>query len=165
MYGSLSLGFLAVATVERSELGRSLVEIGVLSFEAAADFQDAADADRLSEAISRTFAATAAGSGLPERDVATINSYASDEPPTLVLRIDGSVARNATAPVRAALAAVARDAVETIAHHALDLRTCEGRGCGRMFLDRSRAKGRRWCSMRRCGNRTKVAAFRRLRSG
>ncbi len=66
------------------------------------------------------------GIALTQRDVATINSYASDDPPALVLRLDGSVTRGATEPVRAGLAAIARDAIETIARHAAKLRACEG---------------------------------------
>lgn len=45
------------------------------------------------------------------------------------------------------------------------VKQCEGEGCGLMFLDRTRAKSRRWCSMALCGNRAKVAAFRAKRRG
>lgn len=38
------------------------------------------------------------------------------------------------------------------------LRRCAGEHCVLLFLDRSRAGGRRWCSMDVCGNRSKVAA-------
>ena len=40
------------------------------------------------------------------------------------------------------------------------IRECEGKGCGRVFLDRSKAHARRWCSMRLCGNRAKAEAHR-----
>ncbi len=33
---------------------------------------------------------------------------------------------------------------------------CDGEHCGWLFLDRSRAGRRRWCSMRDCGNRAKA---------
>ncbi len=36
------------------------------------------------------------------------------------------------------------------------LRQCEGEICGWLFLDRSNAGYRRWCSMADCGNRAKV---------
>jgi predicted RNA-binding Zn ribbon-like protein len=42
------------------------------------------------------------------------------------------------------------------------LKRCDG--CGRLFLDRSRNRSRRWCVMEGCGNRDKVRRFR-LRSG
>ncbi len=32
--------------------------------------------------------------------------------------------------------------------------------CTRMFIDRGRGKGRRWCDMSRCGNRAKAESFR-----
>ena len=38
------------------------------------------------------------------------------------------------------------------------LREC-GR-CTRLFLGQGRGRGRRWCAMTRCGNRTKAEAFR-----
>jgi predicted RNA-binding Zn ribbon-like protein len=40
------------------------------------------------------------------------------------------------------------------------IRACEGPGCVLMFLDRTRAHARRWCSMAVCGNRVKAAAHR-----
>lgn len=42
------------------------------------------------------------------------------------------------------------------------LKQCDG--CGRLFLDRSRNRSRRWCAMEGCGNRDKVRRFRQ-RSG
>jgi predicted RNA-binding Zn ribbon-like protein len=36
------------------------------------------------------------------------------------------------------------------------IRECEGDGCGWLFVDRSNARRRRWCSMADCGNRNKV---------
>lgn len=38
------------------------------------------------------------------------------------------------------------------------LREC--RRCTHLFLDHGRGRGRRWCSMARCGNRAKAEAFR-----
>jgi predicted RNA-binding Zn ribbon-like protein len=37
---------------------------------------------------------------------------------------------------------------------------CEGPVCTLLFLDRTRARARRWCSMAVCGNRAKQAAHR-----
>jgi predicted RNA-binding Zn ribbon-like protein len=44
------------------------------------------------------------------------------------------------------------------------LHTCDGDGCGWLFLDRSRSGRRRWCSMEDCGNLDKVRRFRRRRA-
>lgn len=41
-----------------------------------------------------------------------------------------------------------------------DLKACEGPACTLLFVDRTRARGRRWCSMAVCGNRAKQAAHR-----
>jgi predicted RNA-binding Zn ribbon-like protein len=36
---------------------------------------------------------------------------------------------------------------------------CGGEGCGWLFLDTSRSRRRRWCTMRGCGNRAKARRF------
>jgi predicted RNA-binding Zn ribbon-like protein len=36
------------------------------------------------------------------------------------------------------------------------IRTCQGPGCGWMFLDRTRSHTRRWCSSGDCGNRDRA---------
>lgn len=40
------------------------------------------------------------------------------------------------------------------------VKTCNGSGCTLMFIDRTRARRRQWCSMSTCGNRAKVRAHR-----
>lgn len=40
------------------------------------------------------------------------------------------------------------------------VRECEGKKCVLVFLDRTKAHARRWCSMGLCGNRAKAAAHR-----
>jgi predicted RNA-binding Zn ribbon-like protein len=44
------------------------------------------------------------------------------------------------------------------------IRSCEGSACVLLFLDRTKAHARRWCSMAVCGNRAKAAAHRARRS-
>jgi predicted RNA-binding Zn ribbon-like protein len=41
-----------------------------------------------------------------------------------------------------------------------NIRACEGHSCTLIFADRTRRRGRRWCSMAVCGNRAKQAAHR-----
>ena len=41
------------------------------------------------------------------------------------------------------------------------VRECEADKCGGFFVDQSRAKPRRWCSMDSCGNRAKAQRFRK----
>jgi len=43
-----------------------------------------------------------------------------------------------------------------------DIRQCEADQCGGFFLNQSRSKPRRWCSMDGCGNRAKAERFRLL---
>jgi predicted RNA-binding Zn ribbon-like protein len=60
------------------------------------------------------------------------------------------------------LASIAREAVLLLGGEMADrIRQCEGDGCAILFLDTSRSGDRRWCSMAACGNRHKVAAFRK----
>jgi predicted RNA-binding Zn ribbon-like protein len=41
-----------------------------------------------------------------------------------------------------------------------NVRACEGQNCTLMFVDHTRRRARRWCSMAICGNRAKQAAHR-----
>jgi predicted RNA-binding Zn ribbon-like protein len=45
------------------------------------------------------------------------------------------------------------------------VRQCEDAGCGWLFLDRSNAGKRRWCSMADCGNRNKARKYYRREAG
>ena len=45
------------------------------------------------------------------------------------------------------------------------VRQCEDAGCGWLFLDRSNARKRRWCSMADCGNRNKARKYYRRETG
>jgi predicted RNA-binding Zn ribbon-like protein len=45
------------------------------------------------------------------------------------------------------------------------IRECAAPDCGRLFLDISRNRTRRWCDMRACGNRAKVRRFYARRRG
>ena len=46
-----------------------------------------------------------------------------------------------------------------------DVKACEGHACTLTFVDRTRGRGRRWCSMAICGNRAKQAAYRSRAKG
>lgn len=43
------------------------------------------------------------------------------------------------------------------------VKACEGHPCSLMFVDRTRGRARRWCSMAVCGNRAKQTAHRNRR--
>jgi predicted RNA-binding Zn ribbon-like protein len=56
---------------------------------------------------------------------------------------------------------IAVAAADLICHQDFRLiRACEGAACTLLFLDRTKAHARRWCSMAVCGNRAKAAAHR-----
>jgi predicted RNA-binding Zn ribbon-like protein len=64
------------------------------------------------------------------------------------------------------LAPVAEAAADLLANGDFDLvRKCEDASCTLWFYDRTKSHRRRWCSMAVCGNRHKVAAFRKRRQG
>jgi predicted RNA-binding Zn ribbon-like protein len=66
---------------------------------------------------------------------------------------------------------VARAAVELLtSEHVGRVRECEDdRGCGYLFIDQTKNRSRRWCSMNSCGNRAKArrhyAKVKRVESG
>jgi predicted RNA-binding Zn ribbon-like protein len=64
------------------------------------------------------------------------------------------------------LARLAYAAAELLAEGDFNLvRKCESAECSLMFYDRTKSHKRRWCSMALCGNRHKVAEFRKRRQG
>ncbi|HVW35788.1 MAG TPA: CGNR zinc finger domain-containing protein [Pirellulales bacterium] len=62
---------------------------------------------------------------------------------------------------RELLVPIAAAAADLICNHDFRrIRSCEGSACVLLFLDRTKARARRWCSMAVCGNRAKAAAHR-----
>ncbi|CAM3283415.1 hypothetical protein BZK31_15220 [Pseudomonas floridensis] len=60
------------------------------------------------------------------------------------------------------LGEIAFAAAQLLAEGDLSLvRKCESHECSLMFYDRTKSHKRRWCSMALCGNRHKVAEFRK----
>jgi predicted RNA-binding Zn ribbon-like protein len=57
-------------------------------------------------------------------------------------------------------------AADLLASDQLDqVKVCEGDECGWVFLDTSRNRARRWCSMSDCGNRAKANRYYRRHKG
>jgi predicted RNA-binding Zn ribbon-like protein len=144
-----------------------LVAAGLLSRRVAPPGERTfAAAIRLRENIAGIVAAVVAGKKPAPADVTALNAVVRRwgsrpmlDPKTLVTRED------IADPVHAALGRLARDAVELVGSPAERerLRACGLDSCGSIFLTPA-GRDRRWCSMARCGNRAKVAAFReRLR--
>ena len=145
----------------REDLARWLVEAGLLD-RAHPTADELAEAHALREAIHA--AATDAIEGRPVRRsaLATLNAAAQGlRHGAPRLSADLTARWEGSAPVAVALGRVAADAIDVLSRHAGRLTRCELEGCGAVLLSRSRGEPRRWCSMELCGNRAKVAAFRR----
>ena len=116
-------------------------------------------AQRLREAIYALALARIAGTDKPaEREV--VNVLASLKPAVPRLTPDQMVELGGSAT--AMLSTIAREAITLFGGiHAGQVRQCEADGCTLLFVDNSRRGDRRWCSMAGCGNRAKLAEFRR----
>jgi predicted RNA-binding Zn ribbon-like protein len=117
-----------------------------------------AEAFRLRAAITGVARALADGQRPHPGAIDTINAYAAgaDIAPVLL----GGRADLAGPDVARALATIARDAVVTLGRGPSHIRRCGADKCALIFLDSSRPNSRRWCSMQRCGNRTKARSHR-----
>ncbi|MBF4461564.1 CGNR zinc finger domain-containing protein [Rathayibacter sp. VKM Ac-2878] len=119
------------------------------------------DALMLRAAIAHLVEAAEGGTSADPRQVDVLNLFAAlpDIPP--VLGGGSRQAGRSNAGARHALSAIAREAVTLLGSSAADrLRRCDDEQCRLLYLDTSRARSRRWCSMQRCGNRSKVRAHR-----
>lgn len=56
---------------------------------------------------------------------------------------------------------LARDAIGVLLSQRSDVKQCADEHCTTLFIDTSRGSRRRWCSMQRCGTRSKVNAHRK----
>ncbi|MHC3472645.1 CGNR zinc finger domain-containing protein [Streptomyces sp. 7R007] len=117
----------------------------------------------LREAIDRAVLRVAGGALPAPADIAVINEASAAAPrPTLHLVVrDGRLESSSTAQVAegtiVGLGLVAQDTIELLLSPEIRrVRVCGSEHCALRFVDRSPARNRRWCSMTRCGNRTKV---------
>jgi predicted RNA-binding Zn ribbon-like protein len=154
------LDFAASPLADVDDLAAWITSSGLLTVTPPVGDAQREDATILRDAISRAMRVVANGDPVPTREGATLNSFADEDPPRTALRLDGTIARTASSPIPAVLSAIARAAIDLLVGRAADLRICEADGCGQVFLDDSRGRRRRWCSMTRCGNRAKATAFR-----
>jgi predicted RNA-binding Zn ribbon-like protein len=149
-----------------SDLDRWLAEVGLVGPEDGArpaTRKQLSDARELREAIYRIVDAARNGSRPAARDVALVNGRARR--PVAAPQISDRLTRTniSTNPVTAATTELARASVELVTGaDLLRVRQCEG--CSLLFIDRSRPGRRRWCSMDRCGNRSKTARYRAKRA-
>lgn len=120
------------------------------------------DALRLREAIYTAATALLTGTPPPADAITTINAAAAADrrTPQLDPITLTRTYRTPKSVVRAALAAIADDAIEALTTNRPLLAACEDETCVALIRLNPRGPRRRWCSMARCGNRHKVAAYR-----
>jgi predicted RNA-binding Zn ribbon-like protein len=119
-----------------------------------------ASARRLRDVLYRLFAAQARGRRAAPADLAAVNAALRDALPHLRLTRRGggySWGWDGGGELAAPLHPIARSAAELLTSEELGrVRECDGATCTWLFLDQSRNRSRRWCSMESCGNRAKA---------
>jgi len=141
------------------ELDRWLVSAGLIGSGPGASEDDLRLAHALREAIF-TLAGNAREGTFDAGAVETLNRIAAMPAAIPALRTDGGIAIEPSAS--GLLSMLARDAIHLFGSgNAARLRQCEAPACTIFFVDMSRSGDRRWCSMAACGNKAKVAEFRR----
>lgn len=167
-----------------------LVSAGARDRLAARAREDEAEAEaafgaarELREAIYRIFSARVDGRPAPPDDLERLNAALPDALGGLRVErtggTDGEEGRDgdatpayawsrcdASETLAAPLRPIVRSAAELLVSGELDrVRECHGTSCTWLFLDQSRNRSRRWCSMETCGNRAKARRhYRRTRS-
>jgi predicted RNA-binding Zn ribbon-like protein len=112
---------------------------GILEAAAAQRAPDAADLAEINRALRTHYIYEL----VPAQDGLSLDHRHQGDP------VDGAIARLAEAIAR-----------ELIQGESARLRVCENDQCRWVFKDTSRTGKRKWCSMRSCGNRAKVARHR-----
>ncbi|MCO5178076.1 MAG: ABATE domain-containing protein [Thermomicrobiales bacterium] len=147
------------------------VEAGILSADdttrlrvrAVAEPEEAAAVMRravaLREVIYRLFSRIAAGNEVVPADLATLNDQLAITLPFRMLthEANGFTWSWRSAGLDAPLMLITASAADLLTSPTLDrVRECDGHPCGWLFIDTSRNRSRRWCSMESCGNRAKA---------
>jgi len=121
----------------------------------------------LREAVYRIFSAVAADRAVADPDLTILNTWLAEAAGRLEVAQtgDGFAWRwhGQAEALACILWPVAQSAAELLTSEELSrVKQCaDDRGCGWLFLDTSRNRSRRWCSMQGCGNRAKVRRYRR----
>jgi predicted RNA-binding Zn ribbon-like protein len=117
----------------------------------------------LREAIYRTLSAIVDGRSADAPDLATLNAELANAMPHLCVVATAEGFRWDWADDDAldrSLWPIARSAAELLVADELDrVRRCPGDTCGALFIDLTKNRSRRWCTMAVCGNRARVRRF------
>lgn len=112
----------------------------------------------LRAALRGLFEASIAGTAPAAEHVRHVDEVSRHTP---AVRWDGTYGVGPVGRLDELLAVVARSGLELLmGPHRDRIKGCDGHHCILLFVDRSRSRRRRWCSMELCGNRAKVAAWR-----
>ena len=121
---------------------------------------------QLRETIYRIFSAVAHDEHPEDADVRALNKFLSDYPASSAVVRNGDGYGWKWVPGRGAegmiLWSIAKSAADLLTSDQLGRVTeCanEEEGCGWVFLDKTRSRTRRWCSMDGCGNRAKARTW------
>lgn len=135
--------------VERFKLSGPEADITVTQ----RDFQAAL---RLRTAICSRVRALSEGRIADPIDVDRINNHAIKAGVPRLL--SGGTLTPPLPTVATMLATIAHDAVDVFMETGERVRQCQSDNCALVYFDSSRGRTRRWCSMKRCGNRAKARA-------
>jgi predicted RNA-binding Zn ribbon-like protein len=121
---------------------------------------------QLRETIYKIFSAIAHDEHPDEEDVGALNKFLSDYPASSAVVRNGEGYGWRWVPGRGAegmiLWSIAKSAADLLTSDQLGRVTeCanEEEGCGWVFLDKTRSRTRKWCSMDGCGNRAKARTW------
>lgn len=147
------------------DLGRWLVEAGLLPAPPPVNKRQLTEARKLREAIYLSLRSAMTEDDVNVADAAIINRLARHQ--AICPQLDATGARETWAgsdPLAAGMATVAADAVELLTSPQLHrVRQCDAADCALLFLDTSRPGRRRWCADQACGSRARSAAYRQRR--
>ena len=122
-------------------------------------------ARRLREVLARVLAAAGRNTPPPDRDVRLLNAFLVAALRHRRLEIRGATffwswTDGERDPFDSLIWPIVLAAAELLASDSrTQIRECAGEGCGWLFLDTSRTRRRRWCTMESCGNRAKARRF------
>jgi predicted RNA-binding Zn ribbon-like protein len=142
------------------DLGRWLNAAGLTDVMPEVTQSDLSLARALRESLYSLALARIHRKALPEEARRRLNRIAAGASAIPQLAKDGRI--HYSGKSRSYLVSIARDAIVLFDSETSErIRQCEGETCALLFLDTSRSGDRRWCSMAGCGNKAKVADFRR----
>jgi predicted RNA-binding Zn ribbon-like protein len=161
-YGDVVAWAEARGVVANAEAGRLRRAAAAAPDDARAAYKRAI---RLREAIYRVFQRRASGKPPAADDLATLNRFVAELYRDAQLVVDGDRVVLETGSAADTLdrpfAPVIRAAVDLLTGEQAPLvGACADDTCGWLFLDTTRNRTRRWCTMQDCGNRNKVRRFR-----